>query len=51
MKNYKSPEIKFSVFDEEVLIMASSNKEVDTTEDKLDSGNFSTVPDEDVFGN
>ena len=51
MKNYESPEIKFTVFEDEVLIIASVNKDVDTPENELDNGNINTVPNEDVFGN
>lgn len=51
MNNYKSPEINISTFNEEILLVASSQNGGDTPENKLEgSDNISTVPAEDVFG-
>lgn len=50
MKNYKSPEIKLSVFEDEQILASTQNKG-DAPENELDNGgNIITLPNEDVFG-
>ena len=51
MKTYNTPELKFSIFDEEALISASNQSNNDVPENELDNGgSIIIIPDKDVFG-